>query len=211
MNLARVEYYFADFLSLLQLDTNERWIQVLPEYIEQKLDSVKKTGKCSKELEQLKRYHRFKIPPNVRFVGTINDDDTTNSLSPKVVDRSIFIEFSKDDYSDDEEIKTPEGYYPLSFFTVEPNSSANSIFDNENGRFKKYVGQMLGLYTERFNENNLDIFADYLITTKILPALQKQDDFINSKYFDEKYKLSKDRFEIHNPKSGEYYNYLGGY
>lgn len=35
---------------------------------------------------------KIKIPANVRFVGTINKDETTKNLSPKVIDRSYIME-----------------------------------------------------------------------------------------------------------------------
>ena len=34
----------------------------------------------------------FVIPSNVRFIGTLNLDATTNAISPKVIDRSYAIE-----------------------------------------------------------------------------------------------------------------------
>ena len=37
MNLARVEYYFAEFLSLLELSEERQIISVLPPYIEEKM------------------------------------------------------------------------------------------------------------------------------------------------------------------------------
>ena len=36
----------------------------------------------------------IKIPENIRFVGTINKDETTKSLSPKVIDRAFVIELN---------------------------------------------------------------------------------------------------------------------
>ncbi len=37
----------------------------------------------------------FKVPPNLLFIGTVNDDETTYRFSPKVLDRANTIEFSK--------------------------------------------------------------------------------------------------------------------
>lgn len=45
--------------------------------------------------EMFKRYKSsIKIPFNIRFVGTVNKDETTKNLSPKVVDRSFIIELN---------------------------------------------------------------------------------------------------------------------
>ena len=75
MNLARVEYYFADFLSLLELpDPNERKLEIVAETI----------PGDPKLLEEGK----IRIPENVWFVGTANNDDSTFSITDKVYDRS---------------------------------------------------------------------------------------------------------------------------
>lgn len=46
-----------------------------------------------KKIKKLFRYPSdFKLPENIQFVGTLNMDETTKSLSPKVLDRSFVIE-----------------------------------------------------------------------------------------------------------------------
>ena len=78
MNLARVEYYFADFLSLLELPNSNEWqLEVIAE--QQIGDPVNlKEGK-------------IKIPENVWFVGTANNDDSTFAITDKVYDRASSI------------------------------------------------------------------------------------------------------------------------
>ena len=76
MNIARVEYYFAEFLSLLELPTvEERILEVT--------SSISK--KDPKELHNGKLI----LPDNVYFVGTANNDDSTFAISDKVYDRSM--------------------------------------------------------------------------------------------------------------------------
>ena len=92
MNLARVEYYFATFLSLLQREPENRTISILPWY-------AKRNGTeavVAEPRNNRSRYEHIYIPSNVRFVGTMNMDDTAQSLSPKVIDRCFFIEFNND-------------------------------------------------------------------------------------------------------------------
>lgn len=104
MNLAQVEYYFSEFLS--QLEVDKRTITLIPESalqglkdVSEKLNAAYKNGVepdeelRSKETQwnNLMRYHKINIPYNVRFVGTINRDETTKNLSPKVVDRSVIL------------------------------------------------------------------------------------------------------------------------
>lgn len=80
MNLARIEYYFAEFLSIMEMrDTNEWLIDLIPS--PQADDPVNiKEGKLL-------------IPQNVEFFGTANNDDSTFTISDKVYDRAISIFF----------------------------------------------------------------------------------------------------------------------
>lgn len=82
MNLARVEYYFADFLSLLEMPSSSEWL----------LDIVsdKKVGDPL-HLDDGK----LLIPQNIWFVGTANKDDSTFTITDKVYDRSASIEMNE--------------------------------------------------------------------------------------------------------------------
>lgn len=78
MNIARVEYYFAEMLSILEMpDPNEWKIELVPSTWEN--DPVKLEDGC------------LKIPQNVWYIGTINNDDSTFSVSDKVYDRALVI------------------------------------------------------------------------------------------------------------------------
>src|SRR5690554_3584879 len=78
MNLARVEYYFADFLSLLELPNSDEWlIEVVPNQLIGDPINLKE-GK-------------IKIPENIWFIGTANNDDSTFGITDKVYDRASSI------------------------------------------------------------------------------------------------------------------------
>lgn len=79
MNIARVEYYFAEMLSLLEMPReDERYFSVVSSEADN--DPAKmKEGKVW-------------IPSNVWYVGTINNDDSTFAVSDKVYDRAIPID-----------------------------------------------------------------------------------------------------------------------
>ena len=81
MNLAKVEYYFSDFLSAMESGTE----MVLHD----------STGEVTVELDgtQVTVPRRLQIPRNVFFTGTVNVDETTYMFSPKVLDRANVIEF----------------------------------------------------------------------------------------------------------------------
>ena len=78
MNIARVEYYFAEFLSLLELPSaDKRWLDVISDKWEN--DPVQLVG------------GKVKLPDNMWFVGTANNDDSTFSISDKVYDRAMIL------------------------------------------------------------------------------------------------------------------------
>lgn len=79
MNIARVEYYFAEMLSILELPReDERFISVVSSKAEDDPDKMI-DGKVW-------------IPKNVFYVGTINNDDSTFAVADKVYDRAIPID-----------------------------------------------------------------------------------------------------------------------
>jgi len=80
MNLAHPELYFAEFLSKLELRRGMKGVDV------PKLPVKIGAGMPPYEL---------KLGRNVLWAGTMNQDETTKSLSDKVLDRSIIIHFPR--------------------------------------------------------------------------------------------------------------------
>ena len=76
MNIARVEYYFAEMLSILEMPSRDEWVVDLvpsgwpndPKHIDK---------------------GRFRLPQNMWFIGTANNDDSTFAISDKVYDRAM--------------------------------------------------------------------------------------------------------------------------
>jgi len=85
MNLARVEYYFSDFLSRLEIRNSPGF---------DASDSVKR-ARASVLLEGGPGSEGIPVfvGHNVLFVGTMNEDESTQSLSDKVVDRANVLRF----------------------------------------------------------------------------------------------------------------------
>jgi hypothetical protein len=82
MNIARVEYYFAEFLSLLEIpDQESRYIDVV-------------SSKFENDPKLLKN-GQIKLPDNMWFIGTVNNDDSTFSISDKVYDRAMIMNLDK--------------------------------------------------------------------------------------------------------------------
>lgn len=73
MNLARVEYYLSDYLSGVESHKE------IPLHDRNDVDEVPT---------------KISIPPNVYLIGTINVDETTHSISDKVLDRAFVMTLS---------------------------------------------------------------------------------------------------------------------
>lgn len=143
MNLARVEYYFADFLSSLEtrdtapkisLYSSDESDHVFSEFtaflnlvddvlasqpeitiesfgqlmshetLNKRLQELLGTGEKEHLIGLHNRLRRlvsgvlnvpaeFSLPPNVRILGTVNFDETTHYLAPKVLDRAHVLRF----------------------------------------------------------------------------------------------------------------------
>ena len=79
MNIARVEYYFAEMLSILEMPLQEEW----------KVDIVTAVWDNDPCLIE---GGKVQITNNVWIVGTINNDDSTFAVADKVYDRAIPID-----------------------------------------------------------------------------------------------------------------------
>ncbi|MEA5594793.1 hypothetical protein [Rivularia sp. UHCC 0363] len=80
MNLSRPEQYFADFLSKVEQDS----------------PTIGLTTDLDKRSPQLfQNQNRLAIPPNVWFVGTANQDETTLEFADKTYDRSHIMELQR--------------------------------------------------------------------------------------------------------------------
>ncbi len=78
MNIARVEYYFAEMLSILEMPNEKEW----------KIELVPSTwpGDPQHLIDG-----KLQIPQNVWYIGTANNDDSTFAISDKVYDRALVI------------------------------------------------------------------------------------------------------------------------
>ena len=85
MNLARVEYYFADFLSKLE----QRQGKDLNDTVQRK--QIELFLECGAGLGG----RSLCVDTNVFFIGTMNEDETTQMLSDKVIDRSNLLRFGR--------------------------------------------------------------------------------------------------------------------
>ena len=100
MNLARVEYYFSDFLSIIETR----------DLVEDEIVTDNLVPKIcySGDEDAEKLYSNLMIPENLYIIGTVNMDETTFPFSKKVLDRANTIEFSYVDFNLPESISPNE-------------------------------------------------------------------------------------------------------
>ncbi|MFA8437685.1 MrcB family domain-containing protein [Pueribacillus sp. YX66] len=182
MNLARVEYYFSDLLSIME---SREWKgdQIVT-------DSIRLDNESGKSVS---------IPDNVYMIGTVNMDETTHPFSQKVLDRANAIEFNDvklDDFSffDDETalpepvevsnvllrgqyIRLQEAYSQEKDFihkVTEKLVEINSILSEMNASFGYRIRDEICFYMIHNKNAQLldeDEAFDFQIHQKILPRL----------------------------------------
>ncbi|PXV67019.1 dynein-related subfamily AAA family protein [Halanaerobium congolense] len=91
MNLARVEYYFSDFLSKMETRHYDG-DQIKTDRLLNENDFDQNDSNDSKA-----KYSNLHIPDNLYLIGTVNMDETTHPFSKKVLDRANTIEFNQID------------------------------------------------------------------------------------------------------------------
>ena len=187
MNLARVEYYLSDFLSIIETRHRDGKRIVTDEII---LDNAAKVA-----------YPKMIIPDNLYVVGTVNMDETTFPFSKKVLDRANTIEFSyvdlipgsnedglmapltpiklKNDFLVTEYITlkadTEESDYNLIYGICSELQDINLILQKANAHVGYRVRDEIVFYM--LNNNNANLLPyeeafDFEIMQKILPRIQ---------------------------------------
>lgn len=137
MNISRIEYYFADFLSLLEFPESERKLSLLllPDDYDAPTNLVK---------------GELLITPNTYFIGTANKDDSTYTITDKVIDRAIVINFD----NVQSELKIKGDFSPISL----SYSKLMSLFDEALTKYKFEKDELKDFNRIlQFLENELDI------------------------------------------------------
>jgi len=79
MNLSRVEHYFSQFLSVLEIHNEKRYLQLYNSKVENRVYNNQQYGS------------RVELGDNILFVGTVNLDESTYHFSDKTLDRANVI------------------------------------------------------------------------------------------------------------------------
>lgn len=186
MNLARVEHYFSQFLSVLEKDPMDRKLQLYNKKLKARLYNG---GQYPDELL---------IPENVRFVGTMNIDETTYQMSDKVLDRANVITLKSVKFinrlNNRNEYAHGNHFDEIGYKTYEASIRKDYSFSNNQLRFfdqlnscinkqlptvgigwrtlnsiEKFVGDIDNHHYDSFNTD--DAF-DYQVAQRILPKIR---------------------------------------
>lgn len=155
MNISRVEYYFADFLSILEYPSSEWKVRIM---------QLPYGFVPPAKLDQ----GYIRIPRNSYFVGTANKDDSTFSISDKVYDRAYTIYF--DNRNKPFEISGDVGTIKLS------NSKLESLYANaleiKANQFNKNDASKFGKVTDFIYEQFDVTFGNRILNQieKIVPT-----------------------------------------
>ena len=194
MNLARVEYYFSDILSLMET----RKMKENSNIVTEKLLNKEQFGT---DRESFEKYKDVYIPENLYIVGTVNMDETTFPFSKKVLDRANVIEFNKvnlyydfEDTSskkeecwiyDNEFLKSEflkiadcKEYKDIALKVIDELVKINSILERYNKQFGLRIRDEIVFYMIYALKDKVMDFnkaLDYCILQKILPKISGSD------------------------------------
>jgi len=143
MNLAHVEHYFSDLLSIMENRRREDG-HVLTDPVPLDLPSSFISSTKEKEAK-LARLRELQMPWNLFVIGTVNVDETTHPFSRKVLDRSFAIEFSNVDlgaFSPAGTAAVPidgEKYRPL---LLDRPLSIHEVYSSDQEFFQEIAGRL---------------------------------------------------------------------
>lgn len=138
MNLARVEYYFSEFLSRLEGRPFDESSMTADERRPSEIDI---------DVSQAGQGKRVYVGQNVLFVGTMNEDESTLALSDKVLDRANVLRFPKpvkleEALPSNDRTYVAKDYLPKSRWTRSWIRAADKLDGSQRARASKVVGQI---------------------------------------------------------------------
>lgn len=177
MNISRIEYYFADFLSVMEFPENERQIPIMSLPSDYNAPINLKDG-------------ILHITPNTYFIGTANKDDSTFTITDKVIDRAIVIDFEDTQV----EAKYNKNVTPISLSYDELHNLFNDALKTHPFKTKdrevflsllKFISEELGIVSGNrlikqidlmvpvYNSMEIDytVCLDYFLANKVLRKL----------------------------------------
>lgn len=167
MNISRVEYYFADLLSVLEYPVKDWKIKIM---------NVPHTFVPPIKLED----GYVKIPENSYFVGTANRDDSTFTITDKVYDRAITINFEthNEPFTVTEDVKSIKlsGSYLKGLYD-EAKASAKGLGTEDNAKLRKVLDFVYSKFDLTIGNRILNQIAE--VVPVFVAAGGKKEDAID--------------------------------
>ena len=151
MNLAPVEQYFADYLSVLESrefrDGRYACDALITQEMLQRLQHTDDDLKGNLGLEEGGLWQYFlaegiSLPPNLIVAGTVNMDETTHGFSRKVIDRAVTLDFGEF-FPNDYRVFFNQTVEPVSFsWSVETHASLDGLaggYDGDGNRSIEFL------------------------------------------------------------------------
>lgn len=195
MNLARVEYYLSDILSVIESRYRSNNGEI-------KTDKLIRKELLGNDQAAIQKYADIYIPENLYIIGTVNMDETTFPFSKKVLDRANTIEFN--------EVNLGFNFESFDEETVEAQEYTNSLLKSkyiklidckeEKEEATKIINQLIKINNilEKYNQHfgyrvrdeivyyclyalkdklfTFEEAMDYCIVQKILPKIGGSDE-----------------------------------
>ncbi len=209
MNLAHVEYYFADLLSVIEAGrqpggedagfTREPLRTTYPDTLDDEMPP-----------------REIFLPPNLYIIGTVNMDETTHAFSPKVLDRAFTIELtdvSFDDYppaasaNGDADVTESDKRALLAAFTrdgrfhgVDKDEVARAVMDHQ--EFREWLGELNRLLAKdrfHFGYRTFDEIAQYIVNNDLNGMMAFGDAFDQAVFMKVLPKFSGSRARLRSP------------
>jgi MoxR-like ATPase len=133
MNLSRIEYYFADLLSVLEEPKPEDW----------KINLIADAASIKGELPAYIQDGELLLTENLWFVGTANKDDSTFTITDKVYDRAIILDF-KERAQEPRNILQQYKNINLNFYEFQSliNNAVKCCSKDEEEKIDKYINAL---------------------------------------------------------------------
>lgn len=187
MNISRIEYYFADFLSILEYPSQDWLIKVMQIKDGQPQPANFVDG-------------NVRIPLNTWFIGTANTDDSTFTITDKVYDRAIVLDFLKINEPFEMNYNSEETHISseqlLKMFDEAKANENNRLSKEDKEKFKKLCDFVLDTFNVTFGnrimnqiENFVPVYValggtknealDFIFSRKVMRKLQgKYDEYV---------------------------------
>ena len=162
MNLAPVEQYFAEYLSVLETRT------VVGDHIESAKLLTKESfegyalseeyAPLDKEVVAYIQKNGLSLPENLFIIGTVNMDDTTHQFSRKVIDRAFTIEMNGGElaamFSDENTNALKYRQNPVSLEVFKPKyvKAAEALEDSVVGNYAEKIKKNVPTVLTKVNE-----------------------------------------------------------